>query len=240
MTSTSAPTIIDLKTSFLRSQILTLSKPLKPSPAWEASYTSAREVEEEHLPRRRAVDESIQKVNASLKQHNRLAFPPQAQRHVAEQIDKLYWRAGEREREFGCEAWAERGVDYRRDDIIAQLPPIWSAEAESVAPEQAAQYTSLQARLVTLSEKRNAARQRLEEHRRLKELLSPFQDTTKLQENLVTRNGEVEKELEKMRTLMMRVERGVGTLEKAAAGDDMEIDFEEAEKKVRDLIVGGS
>lgn len=49
-----------------------------------------------------------------LKSHNRLAYGPQAQRHVAEQVDKLYWNAGER----GIvttgvgEEWAERGSDY--------------------------------------------------------------------------------------------------------------------------------
>lgn len=76
----------------------------------------------------------------------------------------------------------------------------------------------------------------------MKELLGPFEDTAKLQENLVTRNGEVEKELERMRTLMMRVERGVGALEKrnAEANEEMEVEFEEAEKKVRNLVGGNS
>ena len=107
MTS-NTPTIIDLKTSFLRTQIQTLSQPLRPS------SSPLPETEEDAPLRQRAIDDALLKLNAQLKKHNKLAYGPQAMRHVAEQIDRLYWNAGERTvvGDVG-EEWAERGCDFR-------------------------------------------------------------------------------------------------------------------------------
>lgn len=126
-------------------------------------------------------------------------------------------------------------VDVGKEEIIEQLPPSWSAEAEERAPEQAARYTTLQAKLTELNEKRRAAKERLEQHKHIKSLLQPFNEG--VQENIVTKNGEVEKELERMRMLMFRVERGLGALrERDGGGEEMEIDFDEGEKKVAALL----
>jgi len=49
-----------------------------------------------------------------LKKHNKLAYGPQATRHVAEQIDRLYWGNKEGEGWTGeLEEWCVRGVDLR-------------------------------------------------------------------------------------------------------------------------------
>lgn len=99
------PTIIDLKTAFLRTQILLLSQPLRAAP---------RPVpDDEHALRQSAVDEALHKLNALLRRHNRVSYGPQAQRHVAEQVDRLYW--GEEEGGVGGvgEEWARRGADMR-------------------------------------------------------------------------------------------------------------------------------
>ncbi len=108
--SSSAPTILDLKSSFLRAQILALSQPLRPSATFIASNTS----DEENALRQKAIDDALIKLNNQLKQHNRLSYGPQVQRHVAEQVDKLYWNAGERGlRLLGAQdQWADRGSDY--------------------------------------------------------------------------------------------------------------------------------
>lgn len=115
MTS-SAPTIIDLKTSFLRAQILSLSQPLKPS----ASFTQSNVSAEENALRQRSIDETLYKLNGLLKKHNKLSYGPQAQRHVAEQVDRLYWNAGERGvTALGLgEEWAERGSEFREFRMI--------------------------------------------------------------------------------------------------------------------------
>ena len=114
----SAPTIIDLKKHFLRTQILQLSQPLRPSQDFLASNTSAAET----ALRAKAIDDALHKLNAQLKKHNKLAYGPQATRHVAEQIDRLYWNAGERGVDGGGEEWCERGVDYS----MFSLPSILS------------------------------------------------------------------------------------------------------------------
>lgn len=116
-----------------------------------------------------------------------------------------------------------------KENVIEQLPEEWSAEAETKAPEQARRYQELQQKLVELNEKRNAAKEKLESHKKLKELLDPLGPEGEVQSNLVTKNGEVEQELEKMRRLMLRVERGLGTLGDANTSDAMNIDLEDGD-----------
>jgi len=82
--------------------------------------------------------------------------------------------------------------------------------------------------------------------RRMRTLLEPFDDAAGVvQENLVTRNGEVETELQRMRMLLARVGGRVSQLrerEGAAAngrgGDEMEgVDVEaEERRKVGQLL----
>ncbi|KAH8808023.1 kinetochore Sim4 complex subunit Fta4 [Xylogone sp. PMI_703] len=244
--STAAPTIIDLKIAFLRSQIHLLSRPLQPSAEWTASNDAHNQEETSTVLRQRAIDEAIYKLNRLLKEHNKLSYGPQATRHVAEQIDRLYWSAGERGVIVPGEEWENRGADYTKDHIIAQLPTSWSEEAESRAPEQAARYKELQQRLVELSEKRRVARERVERYKGLREALSPFAGTEAgLQSNLITRDGEVEKELERMKMLMVRVERGLSGLEKKddeegeEEDDGMEIDGEFGDVDARLLQLMG-
>ncbi|TGO29671.1 hypothetical protein BPAE_0012g00250 [Botrytis paeoniae] len=224
---TSDPTIIDLKSSFLRAQIFALSQPFQPSQEWQDSIS-----EEENTLRQRAIDEALFKLNTILKQHNKISYPPQAQRHVAEQIDQLYWAAGERDVNVNGEEWSEKGADYRLSSNIEKLPDEWSEEAEMKAPKQAAKYKELQNKLLGLNEKRKAAKEKLEQFKAAKKLLEPFDQAEKnIQENLVTKNGEIEKELERMRMLMLRVERGIVGLEGKDREDHMDVDLEEDDRE---------
>ncbi|KAJ8059519.1 hypothetical protein OCU04_011177 [Sclerotinia nivalis] len=76
------------------------------------------------------------------------------------------------------------------------------------------------------------AKERLEQCNAAKKLLEPFEQADKnVQENLVTKNGEVEKELERMRMLMLRVERGIAGLEGEDREDHMNVDFEEDDRE---------
>lgn len=112
------------------------------------------------------------------------------------------------------------------------MPEEWSEEAETKAPKQAAKYKELQGRLLELNEKRRAAKDRLEQCKAARKLLEPFDHAEKnIQENIVTKNGEVEKELERMRMLMLRVERGIMGLEEKDREDHMDIDFEEDDRE---------
>lgn len=106
----STPTIIDLKSSFLRAQILGLSRPLAPSPSWLPPT-------EDDALRQRNIDDALHRLNALLKQHHRAVYTPQGVRHVAEQIDALYWGAGEGVRE-------ETDVDVGVGDL-SRFSPGW-------------------------------------------------------------------------------------------------------------------
>ena len=128
--------------------------------------------------------------------------------------------------------------------MIEKLPDEWSEEAEERAPAEATKYIEVRERLVGLNEKRKAARERVEMYRAARELLDPFEgEEAGLQENLVTKNGELERELERMRMLMLRVERGVTGLEEKG-GDrsdemDLDVDLDQEEEKRLLALLGG-
>ncbi len=79
-------TVVSLKQDFLSAQTRLLSQPLSPSRTW----LNANDNNEEGLPEK-AVDDALFKLNHRLQQHSRRVYAPQATRHVAEQIDQLYW-----------------------------------------------------------------------------------------------------------------------------------------------------
>lgn len=87
------PTILAHKSSFLTAQTLQLSQALAPSPAWRASNSAA--AEGSGLSDK-VVDEVLYRANHTLQQHARRVYAPQASRHVAEQIERLYLEAAEK------------------------------------------------------------------------------------------------------------------------------------------------
>lgn len=67
-------------------------------------------------------------------------------------------------------------------------------------------YQELRQKLVDYDQKRQQRQQHLEQLRHLQRLLEPYQDPQKdIQPNLITRDGELVQELEKMRMLVARV-----------------------------------
>lgn len=128
-----------------------------------------------------------------------------------------------------------------KESVIEQLPEEWSENASTKSPEQAAKFTELTQKITALNEQRRIARGRLERYKRFKEMVGLLGEDASVQDNLVTKNGEVEVELEKMRRLMLRVERGVGALEGKGQGEEMDIDVvgeDEEEGKILALLSG--
>lgn len=116
------------------------------------------------------------------------------------------------------------------------MPEQWNEEVESKAPEQAAKYKELQQKLVELNERRKGAREKVENYKALKQLVDLLGEDAGVQDNLVTKNGEVEIELEKMRRLLVRVERGIGGLEEKQDSDDMVSGGEEGQSIILSLL----
>ena len=112
-------TVPEAKTAFLRQQIRLLSAILQPSSSWRDSApplpTEASSLSD------KAVEEAVGKVNAKIKQHNRMVYSDEATRHVAEQIDILYWgavskAAGDGEAEDRVAV--EKGADLMGDEYV--------------------------------------------------------------------------------------------------------------------------
>ncbi|KAI0536507.1 kinetochore Sim4 complex subunit Fta4 [Xylaria digitata] len=260
------PTLIAHKSAFLAKQTLQLSQALAPSATWRAANDRA----EDGLPAR-VVDDAIVRLNHIVTQHNRRVHAPQTSRHIAEQIERLFYEEAERvlrgDEDEGGEGDrdVERqqlrvGADFTTDEAIASLPPTWDTQKPSEAtayPLEARRYAEQTTALTSLSTKRQEVRERVERLRRMAALLAPFEssndnndddDTTQstqsrsrtsVQENLITRNGEVERELERMRLLLARVagriaqlpnKHPLNTTDEDAGAGSMDLDALEQDK----------
>lgn len=95
----------------------------------------------------------------------------------------------------------------------------------------------LRARLVELDEQRQQQQRRLAEYKKLQVLIEPFKDPqNNIQPNLVTRDGELGKELDRMRMLVARVAGRVSqskSLRQKEAGDG---DYLDTEQKLSALL----
>ncbi|KAL7815151.1 kinetochore Sim4 complex subunit Fta4 [Trichoderma gracile] len=211
-----APTIPSVKQSFVSAQTNLLSQPIAPSRAWRASNDAS-----EHAIPSRLVDDAVASVNRTIQQHCRRVYAPQASRHVAEQISSLYSRDAERRLGNPDDAGGGIGreLDLVDESAIESLPAAWPSHKDVNAyPMEANRYTETVRQLADLSQRRKDLRQRVERFRSLEKSIESFRTTdgVGVQENLVTRDGPVEKELERMRVLLARVVGRVSELPNAA------------------------
>lgn len=127
-------------------------------------------------------------------------------------------------------------MDLCDDDVIRELPETW----EGVGEEEG-MYEELVERLRELSAERAERKKRVERLRGMRRCLEVFDGVEVVQENLVTREGEVETELSRMRVLLARVggrvamlgeDRGEGSGDRR--GEEMDVDM--GEGKVGELV----
>lgn len=121
------------------------------------------------------------------------------------------------------------------EGVIELLPDEWPSEKQrNDNPDAAQQYIEITRTLRELSAQRKRVKRRLERLKNLEASLKPL-DTSDggvgVQENLVTRNGPVEKELERMKQLLARVNANVGNLQRYPARA-MDLDAMDERKKV--------
>ncbi|WQF89090.1 Putative kinetochore Sim4 complex subunit Fta4 [Colletotrichum destructivum] len=206
MASTQAPppTVIAQKQAFLAAQTRLFSQPLRPSRPWLA----ANEAAESPLPDP-VVEHVVARLNTTVLQHSRRAYSHQASRHVAEQIDALYLSQPPAAQDHEPAEGLSLSLDLTEEAAVKSLPPTWPVDRDvTMYPMEAKRYTEQVDRLKSLAEQRHQTTARLERLRRMKALLDPFRsddDGIGVQENLITRDGEVEKEMESMRVLLARV-----------------------------------
>ncbi|KAG2415259.1 hypothetical protein HFD88_006450 [Aspergillus terreus] len=199
----STRTISELKSSFLRAQVRILSESLEAPEDWR-SYAADPTGEEDLSDK--VVGDALQKLNASLKQHNRIVYSSQAIQHVAQQIASLYWSSviqATRDQN-SLERGVPKSVDLSSHMNIAELPV--ELADESASDEERRRYQKLRERLIGLDQRRQQRQRRLDQLQRLQQLLEPFRNPSDtIQPNLVTRDGDLVQELEKMRMLVARV-----------------------------------
>ncbi|KAF5120850.1 Inner kinetochore subunit fta4 [Metarhizium anisopliae] len=214
-----APTIPSLKESFINAQTNILSRPLVPSRIWRRNNNASSTP----IPAR-VLDDVLFNLNQTIQLHQRRVYPPQATYNVAEQITNLYTRdADEKVKKWKeSESSIGRELDLAADDAIEELPSSWPIESDlGRYQEKAKQYEGIVLRLRQLSEERKEMRLRMEKLRRIRDAVQPLSatDESNIQDNLVTRNGPVEKELERMRVLLARVTSRVANLPEQPASD---------------------
>ncbi|PYI32350.1 putative kinetochore protein fta4 [Aspergillus indologenus CBS 114.80] len=230
----STRTISELKSSFIRAQVRILSESLQPPEDWRHYASEATEDELSD----KVVGDALKKLNASLKQHSRIVYSSQAIQHVAQQIARLYWSSvNESMRDRGSLLQGvEQSVDLSNHMNIAQLP--LELEDPNASDEDRARYQELRERLVALDSRRKQRQRRLNQLRQLQRLLEPFQNPqANIQPNLVTRDGELVQELDKMRMLVARVGGRIEQGKKKLNSDEQKASYSlEGDEKLEALL----
>jgi hypothetical protein len=141
-----------------------------------------------------------------------MVFSAQSQRHVAEQIEALYWNqvTADEDRAEIDTVVVRRDADLTETATIENLPEDYAdlhLHPDHVPQdEEATGYKELRDRLLELSQERDALKKRVAQYQQLQKLLDPLQDSVaNIQPNLVTRDGELSQELDRMRVLLARV-----------------------------------
>ncbi|EWZ38508.1 hypothetical protein FOCG_04958 [Fusarium oxysporum f. sp. radicis-lycopersici 26381] len=226
---TAAPTIPSLKQSFITSQTTLLSQPLAPSRSWQETNDAS----DEAIPER-VVQEVLYNLNHTIQQHCRRVYPPQASRNIAEQINDVYTK--DAERKVGGPTDTEGGIgrelDLTQNEAIEALPASWHLEKDiNDHPMETKRYADAVQQLTELNDQRKQLREQVARLKRLQSIVEPLQTDENgagIQENLLTRNGPVEKELERMRILLARVGGRVLSLpEEAPNGEAKEVSLTE-------------
>jgi len=151
-------------------------------------------------------------VNEKLKAHNRQFYPLQSQRLVAEQIETLHWNmvTEDQDRAELDTVVVRKDADLTQTDTVESLPESYDdlhvhPDRETNA-EEAEEYARLREELLELSRTRDTLRRKLAQYQHLQKLLEPLdQPLENVQPNLATRDGELSKELDRMRILLARV-----------------------------------
>ncbi|KAH8147505.1 uncharacterized protein LAJ45_08332 [Morchella importuna] len=204
--TTPTASIRDLKKGFISSQLRTLSTPIEPPRSWQSQLPESPAGD---LPDS-VVAQALYKFNVVAKRHHRMVYSAQALSHVVSQVQDLYEQP--QQPDDAEEGVLRRGVDLREAENIALLPdtyPTTTATDNSVADLE--QYQELHARLTALSAAVQAQRQRHAYYSHLQGLVEPFRAPVEsVQPNLVTRDGALAAELERMRMLAGKLAFAIG------------------------------
>jgi Kinetochore complex Fta4 of Sim4 subunit, or CENP-50 len=196
------------------------------------------------LPQK-TVDTVLEKVNTHLSAHNCAAYPQQTQHHIAEQIDALYWSDVTQQGLHPPqpdEVIVGRHIDLSTPEGLDALPAEYSdlflhrAQQQVVVDDDvvvgdggggllqeryaaARHYGALRARLEAAVAEQRRQRARLEGYRQLRRLLAPFEDAREgVQPNLVGREGELGRELDRLRVLAARFTGKIGEVGGSGVG----------------------
>ncbi|KAJ9480961.1 hypothetical protein VN97_g12552 [Penicillium thymicola] len=195
-------TISELKSAFIWSQVRIFSESLDLPEDWRnyAAETTEGDLSD------KVIEDVLHKVNAAAKQHNRVVYSSQAIHHVAQQIANLYWSSVSQEAR-SRDAFArgiEKTTDLSREINITKMPVTF--ESQEASEEEHTRYRELRERLASLDSQRQQRQRRLDQLQHLRRLVEPFRDPKNdIQSNLITKDGELVQELEKMRMLVASV-----------------------------------
>lgn len=132
----------------------------------------------------------------------------------------MYWnQVLEEDGEADAQSLAlSRDADLTRTEVVEGLPmdlrELRIYPNQALSGEDAKRYAALRTRLVEAARRRDAQRRRVEGYRGLKKLVEPLESAREnVQPNLVTKDGELSRELDRMRVLCARVAAGVGDVQ---------------------------
>lgn len=232
------------KEQFLQSQMRLITAPLAPSPQWLARQaTATADDPNTSTLSSKSISLALQQTDLAARRHHQLHYPTQATQHVAAQIEALYWEAllgaSSSDSSSGIPPSIPVSADLTDPAVLAHLPEHWPSapptdksepEDDGGGSAQQQRYAELRDRLAAQQTQLAAAQTRTERYTALLALLDGFREPLKgVQENLLGRDCEVAKELDRMRVLMGRVG---GMVQGIRDGDSGEREGEEVEERI--------
>lgn len=142
-----------------------------------------------------------------------MVFSAQSQRLVAEQIESLHWTLVDAESKDADANTliVKREADLTEASAVQALPEDFEdlylhPDHHDDETNAAETYTALREELLELARKRDVLKQKLSSHKYLQNLLEPLDNPqANIQPNLVTKDGDMSRELDRMRVLLARV-----------------------------------
>ncbi|KAK9471726.1 kinetochore Sim4 complex subunit Fta4 [Dipodascopsis tothii] len=179
------PSLYDDKKAFLESQIRLLLRPLRPSREWTEQNQSA-----EQSLSSASVSAALYKLSLAQKRHSKQTQSSQALQHVAIQLDALHRASADQRTDAHALAW------------LSVADQVLTGQADLTDHD----YEVLLGKLQSLSSAIAFAKKRHAHLRRLRELSETLREPERnVQPNLAARDGDLLREIDRMRVLVARV-----------------------------------
>ncbi|CAG8483847.1 2742_t:CDS:2 [Paraglomus brasilianum] len=191
------------KKAFIREQIRIFKQPFKPSPKWLTLKKHKDYEGDDNTIPPSVINSVVVRLNTANKKQYLQTFSHQSVRQLLEQLQSLYDQK-RRDALLG-RIRVERFEDFDSLSWIDSFPSQWPTdEGYEYERSKLARYATLRSQVCKLVKDYIKMKQRYENYKSLNDLVAPL-NKRNIQQNLISRNAPIVKELTKMRIFVPKL-----------------------------------